>query len=174
MAMHTWNGSSWVTVNQNTQAGGDRGLAVWDGGSWLNASNAKVWNGSAWKGFLDNVSFGGVSAQATGFGLKTCVFEMYTSGVWGYTQGATGNIVYGAYNWLANSDNASQYEIIATQTSGTTVIGTLNTWVSFPASWYIQDTSDASAVLAISIRHATTQTLLVDSASVSLSIVSFE
>lgn len=175
MAMHVWNGSSWVTVNRNTNDALDRGFVVWNGSAWVDAINAKVWDGSGWKGFLDNVTLGGVSAQCSGFGTLTCVFQIGAYGGWYYTQGAPGSLVYGG-DWLKNFDNVGQYEVRAVQTYGTAVLGSaVNTWLNLGTtrSWYLQTTYDDTAIIAVSIRHATTGTVLVDSVQVTLDNVSF-
>jgi hypothetical protein len=106
----------------------------------------------------------GTSASAT------LIFETTTGLI------LTGDFGY-REQWISNIRAASLYEVRATQISGNTVTGTLNTWLnmatqrtwSVDASYPVSGTNSKSAVIKFEIRDAATTTVLATSANMTFS-----
>jgi hypothetical protein len=166
MAFHYWNGSSWQTVNNShdTLYGPEDNklFRIWNGSQWEYIDNSKVWNGSTWKGFVDRVQISDDFASNVQVGdSANAEWAIYSSGSVNYTQDNS----FSQYEWIINTSNSNQYEIIVSQTFGDILDNTsspLDTWLDLASThvWrvFANEFNDTKqAVVVAEIRHKITQ-----------------
>lgn len=111
MPLKVWNGSSF------TEAGY---LKVWNGSSWVPAVNAYTWDGSAWKKFFPSVKITDKTAvnnsKAGVGGTAAATYRLRNDGVALRQQGTSLVTISG--EWLVGSGTTSDYEVQATELSG--------------------------------------------------------
>jgi hypothetical protein len=155
MAAHVWNGSTWLAIKR---------LHSWNGSAWT-TGNRRVWNSASWAGFQDDITLtNDIVTRNTGAGaVGTASWELNTSGNVRYNNlGA--NERFNQYLWSLNGtpldENTYQYEVYADQTSGAALGGSaLDQWLSLDVNrtWSLTSSSDADAVIDITIRNISTQ-----------------
>jgi hypothetical protein len=165
MAMHYWNGSAWKVVNNSVGFPYDDEYGifrVWNGSEWQYTNNAKVWNGSTWKGFLDQVQLSDDQAQTVNFDFGAeCDWAIYSSGSVFFNDYGGGQ---SSYQWIVNSANSGQYEIMVSQVFGEMLENTsdpLDTWLDLGTTrvWRVfanEFNSTVYAALTAQIRHKIT------------------
>jgi hypothetical protein len=163
MAMHIYDGSGWKIINQNGGVLTDRGLAIYNSGTWTNVINARVRTSGGWTGFLDNITLNQDNVTATGFD--------YAQASWGINS-STGYIAFGGdssgdqYQFCMNTANLGQYQIKVDPTFGSFSFpsASIGTWISCATSsnWTLESTSGENSVdFTASIRNTITQQVIV-------------
>lgn len=153
------SGAAWVSAQWKQRAAG----------AWVTKASVLLRVAGAWveKNLavsITNRSLSSAGAAALG---ATCTYTLNASGIVQATQSGSTTTLE---TWLVNGSNTN-FEVRATQTSGTAITGTFGTWqvMSTSRAWSIVAGvgSTVSGTMSIEIRIAGTTTVL-DTASITL------
>ena len=142
---------------------------IYNGSSWITPSTLQFHDGSSWV-----ILYTSLAASISDWGISdSSAFNGYLDAI--YKLSSDGN-VYNHNNtllesWL-DSGTASQFDVRVTATGDPLYSGTLNTWqnLSVDRAWHLKSTGDAQTNLSVSIRDASSLTIL-DTASITLQTI---